>query len=452
MKWFKFGWFSSKEREDLLKQNDALQKEKDLLEQRIKSLEEKNVEKEKIDRNKPYSNIFYSGNQITVVFKDGEVLSVPDVNQETLELVKSSNTKGRIKEILAKTYIPTPKDEIEDTEEREEIKQNFGIFKEFPQFKVEGSDVYLTRVKLPMPAMVISSFAEILEKIKYGKTPKLEDQLQALTMFWLKISLNPIDQSRKDLLRFVKKNDVTITINGNLVLYRRIVSLSTENQELIAFISKEYYKIKKVWKKGVNGYYVWAEADGTYTLHKGKCTRKSDGIGRFEGYLGELYNKLSEMKDNKYTSKHNSGKHTIQIGTIYKIDETEINLNNSLCAAGGLHAAAVNYDYSGFGDVPVVVLVNPSKAITVPTGETGKLRTTEMFIAAINDKPFGLHFDEDALSAFDEEYNDYSIEELEEAVKNKSFDPITIKKEIAPITFDEMVAIKDLLQKRVTTI
>lgn len=108
----------------------------------------------------------------------------------------------------------------------------------------------------------------------------------------------------------------------------------------------------------------------------------------------------------------------------------------------------MDYDYSGFGDTKVVVLVNPSKAITVPKGEIGKLRTTEMFIACTNDKPQGVHFDEDALSAFDDEYYSFTLQELEEAVANKNFSNFEVKdKKI--VEGVDINKIKDLLKERV---
>lgn len=109
----------------------------------------------------------------------------------------------------------------------------------------------------------------------------------------------------------------------------------------------------------------------------------------------------------------------------------------------------MDYNYSSFGDVPVVVLVNPSKAITVPVGEIGKLRTIEMFVACVNDKPQGVHFDEDSLLAFDEEYNNLTIKELEDAIRDKSFKSASILDEVSPITFTDLKSIKNMLSNRV---
>lgn len=206
-------------------------------------------------------------------------------------------------------------------------------------------------------------------------------------------------------------------------------------------------------KKAPSNYIVFELADGTFASTSSTMVPK--GATKVKGVLKDLYLDLPNMEANNYTAYHKGTSGVdpeIKIGGIYKIDETGINLDNGLCAAGGLHAAAVNYNYNGFGDTPVVVLVNPSKAITVPLGETGKLRTTEMFVACINDKPHGVHYDSDGLSAFDEEYNNLTIQELEEAIKDKSFKVASVENNISPIAFTDLTAIRDMLSHRVIQI
>lgn len=40
-----------------------------------------------------------------------------------------------------------------------------------------------------------------------------------------------------------------------------------------------------------------------------------------------------------------------------------------------VHAASKEYDYSGFGDQDILVIINPMHVLAVPEGEIGKLRT-----------------------------------------------------------------------------
>lgn len=446
---FKFNWFSSKERKDY----ERLKTEELALNEDLKSIVTELKIKPELPL-RPFKNLYHSDGNLTIVFNDGSVLTKTDITQDLFDSIKYAATEVDIIKLL------TPEPEvlisnvvIETKDERNLVSANLDILKDNSDFRIEGKKVYFTGVDLELPAIVVASFIEILEKLDVvniqGTTDEfLNEQYIALKMFWLKLALNGIEQSREDLLNFCRKNDVRITINGNLVLYRRIVTLGDKNKTLVEFISQQYYKIKK-WKKSPKNFYVH-DNDGEFSIQDEKYHRLNSDKSR--GNLHDLYLDLPNMEANEFTSYHNKGKHIIRIGELYQIDESGINLNNGLCAAGGLHAAAVDYNYSSFGDTPVVVLVNPSKAITVPTGETGKLRTTEMFIAAINDKPHGEHFDEDAISYFDEEYNNITVEELEEALKNKSFKPASVEDEISPITFKDMESIKDLLKVRVKNI
>lgn len=456
MNWFKTIWLTSDERK-------ALKKSKEKVEELLPEVHAL------VAYETPYKNIIYSQFGITVVFKDGSSVQKIGGDSVLYNAVKSARTQKEIEDLFVDTStVPAStkedSDQVETKEERELVSQNLGVFKGNEDFIVRGDQVFLKGVKLALPVVVASTFIEILEKQDNwhkentpfdndkhydGELDNLEDQYQALKMFWLKLALNSLPQSREDTLVFVKNNDVRITRNGNLVLYRRIVSKNkTGDQSLIAFVSQQYYRIKKKHKKSPSDFYVW-DNGGVLELRRNK---KKDKTAKFHGALDKLYRRLGSFDDNDYTSAHNSGKHKIKIGSIYEIDKKDINLDNGLCAAGGLHAAAVNYDYSGFGDVPIVVLVNPSKAITVPRHETGKLRTIEMFIACINDKPHGVHWDEDAISAFDEEYHDLTIEQLEEALENKSFADFSVEGNLPDVSLSDIKTITEMLQDRVSKV
>lgn len=456
MNWFKTLWLNSEEREIL----KAAKEKKDFpVIEPVVVKPEPQIE----ISTKPYKNIFYSNGNLTVVFKDGTMISKSDVNQDIFVSIRDSDSQNHIENLLVQKIVEpvtAPKQEFETKEERDLVSDNLEVFSGNPDFEVKGKDVFLKGVNLAMPASVIASFIELLEKRdaqketaqtkgEYfpGAWQSLDEQLEALKMFWLKLALNTLPQSREDLLTFVRRNDVRITGNGNLVLYRRIVSKDGADQKLVTFVSQEYYRIKKSGLDTRN--FAIAKNVDDYELVD---LEKYDGTGNVPFVnLQVAYLELPTYESNTFTAWHDP-KVDIKIGGIYKIPEKGINLNNGLCAAGGLHAAAVDYNYSGFGDLPVVVLVNPSKAITVPINETGKLRTTEMFIACVNDKEHGKHFDESALGVFDEEYHDLSLTELEEAAKTKSFEKLSILDTVPAVSLVDLNTIKQMLQKRVKTV
>jgi hypothetical protein len=315
--------------------------------------------------------------------------------------------------------------------------------------------VILKGVNLAIPSSVLASFIEILEKWEnaelvddYTLLNECIGNYKALKMFWLKLAVNTLPQSREDLITFIRKNDVKITKNGNLILYRRIVSKNGADVAMCTYVSQEYYRIKK---SGLDprSYAIGKDGNDYYTVDlQANSYINPDTL---LGNLQVLYLELPNMKSNTYTAYHDKSV-TIKIGGIYRIPDSKINLDNTICAAGGLHAAAVDYNYSGFGDVPVVVLVNPSKAITVPLGETGKLRTVEMFIACVNDKPQGVHFDESALTAFDSEYHDLTIEELEDAARTKCLDNLCVRDTVPAVSLSDLGEITKMLKDRVKAI
>lgn len=460
MNWFKSMWLTSEERQIL---RDAKKEKNKTIE--VIPTKESVVTKEIIEEPRCYKKLSYSNKNITVVFNDGDYLSCANVNQDVFLKVKDALTKKEIEKLL----LGEDEEEIEEfddtPEEKQLVKDNLDILRDHEDFEVKGEIVFMKGVNLELPSVITFSFIEILEKMedlnaragRFGGVEidsdnylELQEQYNALKMFWLKLAVNPLEQSRKDLLTFVKRNDVRITNNGNLVLYRRIVSVSQEDKELTTFVSQSYYDRKKQKKSQTHPRnYNVIRMDGTLMIMKN--TDKVDRNPEILGNLEEMYKNLDKLEGNSFVSYHSgkNGKMPIKIGSIYKIPDDEINLNNGLCAAGGIHAAAVNYDYGSFGDTPVVVLVNPSKAITVPTGDWQKLRTIEMFVACVNDKPHGTHFDEGALSAFDEEYHDLSLQELEEVVSTKSFEKVTIEKIKPTINLVDINKIKEMLSERI---
>lgn len=458
MKWFKLGWFNSKDRENLKKSAETLEKIEKTTEVIAEAVTAKQPE---TATNKPYKNLIYSNGNLTVVFPDGTVLDKMNVDRDLFDKIRSCYTQSAIESLMIdKSTAPKPRENTNVTETEEEtsiVRDNLAVLKTHKDFVVVGTRVVLKGVELPIPAIILASFIEILEKLQAlnGKNydwvamdeEELFNQYQALKMFWLKLALNPLPQSREDLLTFCRKNDIRITNNGNLILYRRIVSKNGADNTYVTFISQTYYSLKKKGEDTRN-YAVGKKRDALYFVD---LREDNFVVDELIGNLQHLYLELPDYETNSFTAWHDR-KVSIKIGGIYKIADNKINLNNTICAAGGLHAAAVDYNYSGFGDTAVVVLVNPSKAITVPLGETGKLRTTEMFIACINDKDHGVHFDESALTAFDEEYHDLTLEELEQAATSKCFDGLSVKDNVPAIPMSDLNTIKDMLKSRIKNI
>lgn len=460
MKWFRTLWLTSDERKLLKEAKEKQNKDYEGFPKQDTSLHSRPVESQFGQLpSKVYKNILYADGHITVIFPNGDVVCKTGVDSALFQLVKTAKTQEEIEGLLVeKIYEPENDNEhdmCESEYERDLVKDNLDVLRCNPDFRVEGNQVFLKKVNLAIPASVIASFIEICEKLQEAKRiadfcwiKECKDNYVALKMFWLKLAINTLPKSREDLILFIRKNDVKITRNGNLILYRRIVSKAGADTKMVTYVTNEYYRLKQQGEDPRN-FAVGRDGNDFYTVDL-QCNKNLDAKTLL-GNLQVLYLELPTMNSNTYTAYHDH-RVEIKLGGIYRIPDSKINLDNTICAAGGLHAAAVDYNYSGFGDVPVVVLVNPSKAITVPLGETGKLRTVEMFVACINNKPQGVHFDEGSLAAFDSEYHDLTLEELENVAETKCFDSISVQNTVPAVSLTDLNAIVDMLSDRVQLI
>ena len=401
---------------------------------------------------------------IDVVFTDGDVISGV-VEQDTYEQIRNATSKEEVLNLLIPKNIKGSDHDLDKEEEniKTQIAPIVSILSEIDDFEVVGEDVFLKGVKsIAIPSSIVAEFIRLLteiqdlqdnssELIDYEQLDKLKEEYNSLLMFTYKLLLNPLKESREQLLNFIKKNDIKITSYGNLVLYRACWESKTEDTELIRFVAKEYLKIK-AWKKSPKNYTVASRLGNYKLLLNNEIPKDDNPYWENQGNLAELYSKLPEMqsKGKQYYSDH--GKKKIVIGDIYKIDDKDVNLDANVCAAGGLHCASYDYDYSGFGDTNLIVLVNPSKTITVPTYDFSKMRVSEMMIVGINPNERGVHIDEGFYSNLDENYHNYSIDELQEAFKNKSFEPISVSTEVTELSLKEVVNITDILKNRIVEV
>ncbi len=407
-------------------------------------LEKEELEKKLLPKNELISKLIYNvgTKALTLIFNDGDVLT-GNVDQDIVDRIKIANDKSLITKLMSSYQYEVPnEDEGFEEDDREAVSTYIDVLHGHEDFDIINGEVYFKGItSIAIPSVIVAAFVELVN----NKCDCENDlKYKSLKAFTLKLLLNPIESSRNQLLTFVKKNDVRITSFGNLVLYRRCISLN-ENKDLIEFISKSWIKVKG-WKKSPKNYVVFKNQD-IYSLSE---LGKSCIGGEFIGNLDELYYDVPNMEENVYTSAHDRSIR-IKLGEIYSIPEEQVDLDSSVCHSGGLHVASVNYNYSSYGNTPLVVLVNPSKTITVPSEEIAKMRVSEMFIVGIHEN-VGNHVSDDFVHDFDEKYHNNSIEELEEALKNKSLATVSISEAVSELTIKEVVNITDKLKNRIITI
>ncbi len=456
---FSFTWLSSEERK-LKKQELDLKKAELLLKEKgLEKKEEESLQKEFMAQVmaapvKPYHSVRVIGKTCMVVLNDGTTLSKDD--PELLGKVRQAQNEEEVIELFTKTE----KVGEDVAEERVLVGRNLDVLKDHPDFIVEGENVRLKGVNLLIPPIVLASFIELLEKIEgewnhdlKGSTTsdpvELEKQYEALKMFWYWTAMNPIESSRQSLIDFIRKNDITITTNGLLLMYRRVVKKKGKgNHELIQFISNQYAKIKK-WKKSPKNYWVWAADDGTLEL---RDYGGGNGIEKNHGNLEDLYLDLPNMQIHSYTDAHTRTK-DIRIGAIYKEDEDRIDLDNNVSCGAGLHVGSRAFGFSGFGDVGVVVLVNPMYVRSVPNHECSKMRVSEMFI--VNEAELSEYeelVEDGEVLDYSKEYCSETLEELEQMLQDKKIDKISCQTNLPAISMVDVAAIKEMLRQRIVQI
>jgi len=89
------------------------------------------------------------------------------------------------------------------------------------------------------------------------------------------------------------------------------------------------------------------------------------------------------------------------------------------------------------------------------SGCNGKIGVKQMFIMSVTEQDENgdyVDIDSQAVVNFDELYHNQSIDELQEALKNKSFEPISVSTEITDLTMKEIINITKVLKHRVIEI
>ena len=387
---------------------------------------------------KPYKNILYSNNTITVITKEGNIMSALG-NREKLAKIMELSTIEEIKNELYDVDKIVAFEQDNDVvnelaKHRDEVLEFLGDDK----FVTKSDGFYLKGINLVLPDIIINSFIELKKASK-------EDEFSALEIFWHWTALNPIENSRNDLFNFIKNNDVKLTSNGLLELYRRVNKVAADTT-FPEFVSNSWLKTK-AYKKSPKNYVVALNDEGEYVLiHLDKIIQTGFLL---EGNLDELYHNMKESDDNFYTDNHTKKKE-IRIGQVYKEDEDNIDLDNTKDCSRGLHAGAMSFLFDGFGDTGVLVLINPMFVRSVPTSYTNKMRVSEMMIVAkldIDDYKKSVFTDE--MNDFSELYATQSIEELSKMINNNSFDKMVCQDNVTPISITDIKNVISNLQSKI---
>lgn len=269
-------------------------------------------------------------------------------------------------------------------------------------FWEEDNCVYYKNIKVSIPRVLAIKMLEASE-----------EEFQRLIKFWGWLSLNPNPRTRENLYGWVEKNGIQLTNGGLMILYRRVRSVT--NSELNCFVKTTYEKLRKQ-KKSTN-INVYEDENGDYTLAHTYIDEvyNTPAYNDLIGNLKELYvSKPEQVFTDNYsrTEKYVIGKESFM--SREHGDESE-----NQCSKG-YHAGSQDFSFSGFGDTPIAIVVNPMDVLNSVENHY-KMRFTRFTPVAI--------FNSDAEWADDKEVHqridacyDQAVERLETLLEETLFE------------------------------
>lgn len=403
---FLLSWFKSEKKTDPSLIEKEIEKVKIEVEELRKKVEP--VEEKVMENVKPYIGLKLVNDVLTVLLNDGSLITRPLSTQTLFNLVRNSTTE---KELLSHLVDENITKDVKEEEERKEKNEKIinminSVLLGTEDFIEENGSIYMKGIKRSIPPLLLEKFAESADdSVKY----------ESLKKFWIKCCMNPNARSAEDLYEFLYHHNFKIDRHGNFYAYRRVVSKSSgADKNLIDFIANVYIKVKAVWKKKAEDFRVEQVGD-EYKFKK----VSSSPEGTIIGNLDTLYKDLPNMSKDTYTSAH-TRQEDYRVGDVISMPRYMGNDDNSVSCSRGFHAASKQYDYSGFGDTPILMIVNPMDVLAVPVGEVGKLRTCRWFFAStlVEDEKYILDDEDFDVTELGDVFEEKCMSDLSEHVHN----------------------------------
>lgn len=305
---------------------------------------------------------------VTVVLNNGEIISSSECTDEMFVNIYNNQTdEDYVKSIL----IPEFKNKQTIFAEKKNLMEDL----EYSQYlTAKGSSVYLLDIsELSVPE-------DLVEAILLAEKEKNEELIQSYLNFWTLVSLNPDSRCRQNLFWFLNKYGMTISRSGLFIAYRNVNIKKAGafiDPKLADFVSSEYTRVKFVSKKSPKDYLVLKTVDG-YVLTKTSCNNTI-------GNLSDLYKQLSDVEVSTVYTDGYTGRFEIKLGEIVSMPREKCDSVQENSCSKGLHVAGKTWlKENYFGDVGLMVLVNPADVVAVPpVDDYGKMRTCAYYPVSI---------------------------------------------------------------------
>ena len=347
---------------------------------------------------KPYSNIKFVNDVLTVVLNDGNIISKHPATADDFQRARNAKTEVDLFAVCMVQEVyddkRTKEQEIEKMKALAEGAKKLAAYPDY--FEVRDGSVYVKGISRSLPPLLVEEFLVVISYHNPLVALDYNDNFTALYNFWMWCCLNPRAEVADKLFNFLKKNSFKITKQGFFTALRNVVTIHG-GTELVQFVSESYNKVKAVWKKSPDKYTVFLE-DGQYKIvHEddlyddewtecGYCYGEDcededsvcptcDGEGGYDdvvrkengeliGGLTDLYLDLPNREENRFTDAH-TGKFDIRVGQVVHMDPDKCRWNTDDCGAEGLHFTSDEIHYVGCGDQSVLVLINPMKVVGI---------------------------------------------------------------------------------------
>jgi hypothetical protein len=439
---------------------------------KLESLMEQEESSVKAPEVKPCLRIQLVNDTLTVVLNDGSVLSKPGATEEDFHAVGNARSVHEVHAIIASREVAADVEALRaETARIKALQQGIQLLAVLPDFRVEGTTVYLNGTSRSLPQLLVEKFIEVVDKVSnvpsqedFNTQLNQDDEYVALKNFFMWCCLNPRAEVAHELYRFLTENSFRITRQGFVVALRNVVTLHG-SPELVHFVSNTYNKVKAVWKKNPNEYTVFLENGGYKLVHDDKLTETktftsticaecdgqggwhSDpweddgewedcevcgGSGEVEEYeytetvyvnhgekiggLVELYLDLPNREENRFTDDWTKT-FDIRVGQVTSMPMEECNWSTQDCAAAGLHFTADQIHYVGCGDQSVLVLINPMKVVGIGTHKGRCYEYLPIMTVPREEATKILHDGQFDTLQLDEQYAIRELESLTEKVK-----------------------------------
>ncbi len=293
---------------------------------------------------------------LTVTFSDGKIIQVNTTLEKVQELLDYAKLEDLTFEKVSEFFDP------EWTENISKIKEVENIYSNTP-YTLKNNCLYYKGIDLSIPSHLAEDIV-----VAYQKEDK--EEIEKLTNFWKWVSLIQQPESRESFYSYTRVNKGIITKEGLYIAFRRVMTNKVKDE------IDQLYKTLRGRKKSTN-VEVYVE--------KGQINTK----GGF--HLGNLKSLYPAKSFHSRTTGQNGLPTYFEIGEETRLGVNEVDWSNAECSRG-LHCSNGGYDFVGYGDVSIAVVINPMDVVFCPYQDQSKMRVMAMTPIAIleNDCEFEL--------------------------------------------------------------